>query len=112
MLAKFFTTVYQHTDLSDELEKLQRRALRTVYPELCYTEALTKSSLSELHTRRNELTEHFINDIVQNNSHKPHTLLLSQNSCPKSQDTRQRKFLILLCKTNRCKRSFNMHNAA
>ena len=97
--------------LSDELEKLQRRALRIIYPDLSYTEALTKSNLSKLHTRRNELTERLFNDIVQDNSHKLHPLLPVLNSCPKSLRSK-RKFLIPLCKTNRYKRSFIMYNAA
>ena len=47
--------------LSDELEKLQRRALRIIYPDLSYTKALMKSNLSKLHTRRNELTNQMTN---------------------------------------------------
>ena len=43
--------------LSDELKRLQRRALRINYPNLGYAEALQKVSFATLYTRRKELTQ-------------------------------------------------------
>ena len=97
--------------LSDELEKLQRRALRIIYPDLSYTEALMKSNLSKLHLRRNELTERLFNDVVRDDSNKIHPLLPALNSCPRTLRN-MRKFSIPECKTNRFQRSFIMFNAA
>ena len=45
------------TYLSDELEKLQRRALRIIYPDISYAAALKKSNLVTLYIRRQELTK-------------------------------------------------------
>ena len=43
-----------------------------------------KPSFSKLHTGRNELTEHLLNNVFQDNSHKLHPLLPVLNSCPRS----------------------------
>ena len=83
----------------------KKRPKICIYPGLSYTEALMKSNLSKLHTRRNELTER----LVQDNSHKLH-LLPALNSCPRTLRN-MRKFSITGCKTNRFQRSFIMFDA-
>ena len=38
--------------LSDQLERIQKRSLRIIYPDLSYSEAQTKSSMSTFQDRR------------------------------------------------------------
>ena len=38
--------------LSDQLERIQKRSLRVIYPDLSYSEVLTKSSMSTFQDRR------------------------------------------------------------
>ncbi|CAB4028985.1 Hypothetical predicted protein, partial [Paramuricea clavata] len=52
--------------LSDDLEKLQKRALE-------------QAGLDSLYSRRDTLTKKLFNDIVQNTSHKLHALLPEKN---------------------------------
>ena len=43
--------------LSDELEKIQRRALRIIFPDLGYQKALKECNITTFHPRRQWLTE-------------------------------------------------------
>ena len=57
-------------DLSEELQKLQRRAFRIIFPTLSYAEALVLANVVSLFDRRQDLTSKFLNDIVNDESHK------------------------------------------
>ena len=50
--------------LSQDLEKLQKRALRIIYPGLSYTETLSEAGIVTLFDRRELLTDKSFNDIV------------------------------------------------
>ena len=50
---------------SDDLERVQKRCLRLIYPELHYTDALAVSGLEELKARRENLTRKLFCDIKQ-----------------------------------------------
>jgi hypothetical protein len=56
--------------LSADLERLQKRALRTIYPQSTYANALISSNLTTLYERRNMLTVNLFNEIVNNENHK------------------------------------------
>ena len=60
--------------LSEELEKIQRRALllRIIFPDLGYQEALKECNIATLHQRRQWLTERLFNEIKDNSLHKLH----------------------------------------
>ena len=67
-----------HTSLtrgqSDQLEAVQRRALRILYPDRPYAEALILSGLPPLSERREELSKALFMDILEP-SHQLHYLL-------------------------------------
>ena len=65
--------------LSEELEKIQHRALRIIFPDFGYQEALKECNISTLYQRRQLLMERQFNEIKDNSSHKMHGLLLSRN---------------------------------
>ena len=67
--------------LSEELEKIQRRALGIIFPaDLGYQEALKECNIATLHQRRQWLTERLFNEIKDNSLHKLHGLLPPRNS--------------------------------
>jgi len=67
-----------HTSLTkgqaDQLESVQRRALRLVYPDLSYREALQVSGMRTLHQRREDICRSFFKDMMRP-THKLHYLL-------------------------------------
>ena len=65
--------------LSKDIERAQKRCLRIIFPQLSYSEALDKSGLNRLDTRREEITKHII--FRQIKSYSPTALL---NPTPKS----------------------------
>ena len=97
--------------LSDELEKIQRCALRIIFPDLGYQEALKECNIATLHQRRQWLTERLFNEIKDNSLHKLHGLLPPRNLSTVAL-RRKRAFNVPLCRTNRLMNSFIMHNAA
>ena len=61
--------------LSDNLERLQKRALRIILPEKTYAASLESSNLATMDDRRQTLTERLFSDIVSNKDHALHSLL-------------------------------------
>ena len=61
MLAEFSTMVY--LSISEELENIQRRALRIIFAVLGYQEALKECNIATLYQRRQLLTERLFNEI-------------------------------------------------
>ena len=96
--------------LSDDLERLQKRALRIIYPFTTYPEALAASNLTTLYDRRNALTTKLFNEISSNVNHKLHNLLPKSNSCNVNL-RRKRSFNVPVCKTNRSMNSFIYSNS-
>lgn len=91
--------------LSDDLERLQRRALRIIFPSLSYSSAIVESGLTTLYQRREEISQRTFNELANDNEHKLYHLLpIRSNS---NYATRlQRKFNLPRVKTERCKNSF------
>ena len=52
--------------LSDLIESIQKRALRIIYPLLTYEDALARSGLGTLMTRRKNLCKYFIRKLRSN----------------------------------------------
>ena len=91
--------------LSEDLERLQKRALRIIYPGMSYNQALEFSGLPTLFKRREEISSKLFNEVVGDPGHTLHKLLPSKN--PANYFLRRnRNFALPLCKTNRCKKSF------
>ena len=61
--------------LSDDIERIQRRALQIIFPSLSYCEAIDKSGIPTLSERRKTLYIKLFNDIVSNDHHKLANLL-------------------------------------
>lgn len=96
--------------LSDDLESLQKRALRIICPDLGYTEALQSTNLPSLYDRRQSMTDDLFDKIVKNSDHKLHGLLPPLNNVS-STLRYSLKFRPPICKTNRFKNSFIMKNS-
>ena len=88
--------------LSEELERIQKRALRTIFPHASYNSALKEAGIPSLYDRRASLSFDLFNDIVLNTNHKLAGLLP-----PKADHHRQlrsnRKFNVPVCKMERLK---------
>ena len=97
--------------LSDELERLQKRAFRIIYPTLSYSEARVALGLPLLSARREELTTRLFDKILQDSNHRLHHLLPPKNECQVTL-RKKRTFNVPVCKTNRFKRSFLMANSS
>ena len=76
--------------LSNERERLQKRALRILLPDLSYAEALVPQTLdiTSLYERREALRNALFDKILRDQSHKHHDLLPPRNGytyCTRSQ---------------------------
>lgn len=96
--------------LSDDIERLQKRALRIIYPWMPYTDSIEESGLSRLSERRQLLTCKLFNEITQDQSHKLRSLLPSENNC-KYQLRHKRQLNVPRAKTDRFKNSFIVSNS-
>ena len=86
--------------LSEDLEKLQKRALRIIYPTLSYPEALSEARIDTLFDRRELITKKLFQDVVNNTEHKLHELLPNKKkSIPSLRN--KNHFNVPICKTNR-----------
>ena len=97
--------------LSEELENIQRRALRIIFPVLSYQEALKECNIATLYQRHQLLTERLFSEIKDNTCHKLHGLLPSCNLSTVAL-RRKRAFNVPFCRTNRLNNSFIMYNVA
>ena len=91
--------------LSEDLERLQKRALRIIYPGMSYNQALEFSGLPTLFERREEFSSKLFKEVVDDPGHTFHKLLPPKNPSNYSL-RRNRDFALPLCKTDRCKKSF------
>ncbi|PFX27209.1 RNA-directed DNA polymerase from mobile element jockey [Stylophora pistillata] len=96
--------------LSNEMERLQKRALRMIQPDLSYAEVLVAPDIASLYERREILCDALFDQIVRDENHKLHDLLPPRNKS--TYRTRsQRYFKLPICKTNRFKNTFIMANS-
>lgn len=91
--------------LSDDLERLQRRALRIIHPFLSYSQAMITAGLTTLRERRRILCEKLFKNIVSDPTHKLHSLLPPKNLNPYNLRSNS-PFSIPFSKTNRFKNCF------
>ena len=59
--------------LSEDLERLQRRAMKIIYPELPYVKALELFGVSTLYDRREASAAELFDEIHANQSQSPQT---------------------------------------
>ena len=98
--------------LSNEMERLQKRALQihVIQPDLSYAEALVALDITSLYQRRQALSKALFDQIVRDQNRKLHELLPPRNGstyCTRSQGY----FKLPICKTNRFKNTFIMENS-
>lgn len=92
--------------LCDQIERIQKRAMHIIYPDLSYADAIVKADLPSLVNRRDSLCNKLLDSIVNNNSHKLMNLLPPKaNSCS-SRLRKKRYFQLPNLKTNRTRNSF------
>ncbi len=82
------------------LEQIQKRAMHIIYPDISYTDAMTKSKLVSIKDRLNHLNRKIIN----NESHRLHYLL--PNPLKKRNLRNTNKFKPPKCRTKLFKTSF------
>ena len=90
---------------SKDIERIQKRCLSMIFPNLKYTESLQCSGLERLDTRRDKLT----NDLfcqIKEPSHILHEIIPQRNSTVSSQLRNSYPFQIPLCKPSRYGRDF------
>ena len=97
--------------LSDDLERIQRRAMRIVFPYLSYNEALKEANIPTLFDRREMLSIDLFKDMVDNKNHKLAELLPPRNVCNRNLRN-ERIFTVPICRTNRFKDSFIMSHSS
>ena len=94
--------------LSDKIEKVQKRALRIIYPVLRYPEALLTSGFTELHTRRDHLCSKTF-EMIKKKTLEPrlsHLIPLTR-ACAHGRSLRfSDRPSIFKCRTERFKKSF------
>ena len=61
--------------LSDEIECIQRRALRIIFPDLKYEDALVRAGVVSLFLRRKTICEILFVQMYDDSSHKLHSLV-------------------------------------
>ena len=91
--------------LSEELERVQRRAMSIIFPGMKYKEALQQGHPHSLYDRREYLCTKLFQQIEQDPCHKLKTLLPNLNTSIDSLQT-VRKYTLPLIKTDRFKNSF------
>ena len=95
----FHTALPQY--LSDQLERLQKRALRIIGTnDLSYRQALEVFNIPTLYDRRQVFGNLMFKEISKNNNHKLH-LLLPPLNLGTLRTRKNRKFQVPRCKTNR-----------
>ena len=75
---EYASTVFHYSilkNLSDEIERVQKRALRIVYPNLHYEDALIEAGMESLHTRRQKACDKLFKQILEDPNHKLNDLI-------------------------------------
>ncbi len=97
--------------LSQELERVQKRAFAIIYPHLKYEEALNRSGIEHLSTHHQNSCKKLFNTIIKYTNHSLHHLLPPRHNsiC----DVRSnRSFDAPACKTKRLSNSFIMASSS
>ena len=91
---------------SDDLERVQRRCLKIIFPDLTYSDALFVSNLDELSVRRENLVRNVFNEIKNPNHVLNHLLPLKDNDLRFVNTRDTYPYSLPRCRTERCSRSF------
>ena len=97
--------------LSDDIERIQRRAMRIIFTSLSYCEAMDKAGIPTLSERRESLSIKLLEDIVGNEHHKLANLLPPMASSHARRLRNKRRFNTPVCRTDRFMNSFIISHA-
>ena len=98
--------------LSDQIERVQKRVLKFLFPEVSYSKALEDAGLKTLFQRRDELCSTLFKQIVQSDGqHNLAGLLPMRNYNERYHFRNRHMFSIPRVKTKRFRNSFIMHYA-
>ena len=92
--------------LSDSIERVQKRALRIIFPALHYQEALATTGCVPLHTRRMELCSKLFTKIKEPESRLRHLVPPTRSQAHGRSLRNKDRPSLISCKTERFKRSF------
>ena len=106
MHVRSFIAIYLQLYLSDEIKRIQRRALRINFPDCNYNEGLAKAGLPTPYDRRRTSCK----DLLKNIAHGSHKLshLLPTRSQQMYNLRSGRTFTAPVSKTNRFRDSFDI----
>ena len=90
--------------LSDQIEHIQKKALKIVFPHLSYTEGLDKADLKTLHERRENQCFSLYQTVLRGDNKL--TSLLPSPITHKYSLRDPRKYPLFKCRTERFKNSF------
>ena len=96
--------------LSDQIERVQKRVLLILFPEVSYSKALEEAALKTLFHRRWELSSSLFKQIVESDQHKPASLLPAHNNSGRYHFGTRRMFSIPNVETKRFRDTYIMHS--
>nr|XP_058969393.1 uncharacterized protein LOC131795796 [Pocillopora verrucosa] len=91
--------------LSEDIERIQKRVLSIILPDMSYQDCLDRLGLPTLKERRNDLCKRLFDSIANNSGHKLHNLLPPRNEqsyCLRH----QRTYSLPRSRTDRFRQSF------
>ena len=65
--------------LSNDLELIQKRAMKVIFPKATYDQALNFANIHSLKKRRQDLTDKLFHEITSNEDHRLNSILPSRN---------------------------------
>ena len=92
--------------LVNELERVQKRALKIMCPSLSYDEALTHMEIAPLSVHHSNICATLFNEILSDSDHRLRALLPPSHQACKYSLRRTRKFDIPKINTKRARNSF------
>ena len=92
--------------LGDQIERIQRRALRIIFPDCCYDIAMHRAGVVSLFIRRETICKRFFERMRTDDAHKLHSLVPSNRDTEYSLRGGNNKLSIPRCRTNRYANSF------
>lgn len=90
---------------SCDIERIQRRVLRIIYPDTSYVQALSMSGLEPLSNRREKIARELFSKIKME-GHVLNYLLNKRETNVNIREQHRYDFCIPNCRTDRCRRDF------
>ena len=98
--------------MSDQIERVQKRILRILFPEVPYSKALADAGLKTLFHRREQLSKTLFKRIVESDGkHKLVSLLPPRKNGERYNLRNTNMFVMPRVKTKRFQKTFIMHYA-